>query len=77
MTKYDAGYSRYQLQFIVTLARLLDPNRNLGGITNKNEIEDACKKWNEIVRKIEKTSGVNLLDKTKLCWVTLEKESSR
>ena len=37
-------------------------------------MEDACKKWNEIVRKIEKTSGVNLLDKTKLCWVTLEKD---
>ena len=74
LTKYNARYSRYQLQFIVTLAKLLDPNRNLGGITDKNEIEDACKKWNEIVRKIEKTSGVNLLDKTELCWVTLEKD---
>ena len=74
LTKYNTGYQRYQLQFIVTLPKLLDPNRNLGGITNKNEIEDACKKWNEIVRKIEKTSGVNLLDKTRLCWVTLEKD---
>ena len=56
------------------LAKLLDPNRNLGGITNKNEIEDACKKWNEIIRNIEKTSGVNLLDKAVLCWIALKKD---
>ena len=74
LPKYDIGNPYYQLQFIVTLAKLLAPNRNLGGITDKCEIEDACKKWNEIVRKIEKTSGVNLMDKTELCWVTLEKD---
>ena len=71
---FDSKHPQYEIEIIVTPAKLLNPCMNLGGITAKNELEDACKRLGEIIWDIEHASGVDLLHKAKLYRVDLTKD---
>lgn len=73
-TNHPEKDSRYELIFEVTLPKLLPQSKSLGGLTKRSEIDDACKKLDKMIRNIEETSGVNLLQKAKLSWVDLAKD---
>lgn len=71
---FNSEHPRYEIEIIVTLAKLLNPDTNLGGLTTKDEIELACKNLGAIVKGIEEISKVNLFQKAKLYRVDLTKD---
>ena len=71
---YDRNHPAFEAEIIVTPAKLLNPNMNLGGLVDRSEIENACERLGEIIRKIEGTSGVDLLQNAKLYRVDLTKD---
>lgn len=71
---FDSKHPQYEIEIIVTPAKLLNPRMNLGGITGKNELEDACKRLGKTIWDIEQVSGVDLLQKAKLYRVDLTKD---
>lgn len=71
---YDRNHPAFEAEIIVTPAKMLNPNMNLGGLVEKCEIENACERLDEIIRKIEGISGVDLLQNAKLYRVDLTKD---
>ena len=71
---FDSKHPQYEIEIIVTPAKMLNPSMNLGGIISRKEIEDACKKLSEIIWDIEQASGVDLLQEAKLYRVDLTKD---
>lgn len=71
---FNRNHPRYEIEIIVTLAKLLNHDTNLGGLTSKAEIELACENLGIIVKSIEEISKVNLLQEAKLYRVDLTKD---
>ena len=70
---FNSEHPPYEIEIIVTLAKLLYPDTNLGGLTAKTEIELACENLGIIVNGIEEISKVDLLQGAKLHRVDLTK----
>lgn len=71
---FNGEHPRYEIEIIITLAKLLNPDTNLGGLTTKAEIELACKNLGIITKDIEEISKVDLLQGAKLNRVDLTKD---
>lgn len=71
---FDSNHPMYEAEIIISPAKLLNPSINLGGITDKGKIEDACRRLSEIIQIIEEFTGVDLLHAAKLYRVDLTKD---
>lgn len=72
--EFNGKHPIYEIEIIVTLAKLLNPDTNLGGLTTKAEIELACKNLDIIASGIEKITKVDLFQRAKLYRVDLTKD---
>ena len=66
--------SLYTLRFEVTLPKLLTQGKSSDDLTKRSTIEDACKKFDNMMRDIEKINDVNLRQKARLFWIALAKD---
>lgn len=74
LRSFNSEHPQYEIEIIVTLAKLLNPDTNLGGLTTKDEIELACKNLGILVKGIEEISKVDLFQRAKLYRVDLTKD---
>lgn len=74
--QWELNKTRYPFMMIIyiTPAKLVNPGVNLGGLTDKVEIEKACKELETLVKVIEEKSDVNILSDTFLWRVDLTKD---
>ncbi len=73
---FNSEHFQYEMEIIVTLAKLLNPDTNLGGLTTKAEIELACGNLGIIAKGIEDISKVDLFKRAELYRVDLTKDIS-
>lgn len=71
---FNSEHPRYEIEIIITLAKLLNSDTNLGGLTTKAEIELACENLGIIAKDIEEISKIDLLQGAKLYRVDLTKD---
>lgn len=74
--QWELNKTRYPFMMIIyiTPAKLINPGVNLGGLSDKAEIEKACKELETLVKVIEEKSDVNILPDTFLWRVDLTKD---
>ena len=72
--RFNENHPRYKAELFITPAKLLDPGINLGGLTSRIDISDACYHLERIMASIENESGINLMTGAVLSRVDVTKD---
>ena len=72
--RFNRNHPCYKAILFITPAKLLNPGINLGGLTSRIDISDACYHLERIMASIENESGINLMTGAVLSRVDVTKD---